>query len=414
MTRMKYKKYITFIIILIIMFNLTACNKKDEASNKEKKLSIYVDIKDTHSLNIIKFIMDEYKKENPKTNIIINNAMGSNTLEDISKGNAGDIIFTSRNKMIELQKKGLLSDLASYYDKNKLNDRYYNVINSYGRYSDKFYGIGLIPYTIEIAYNKEMINKLNIKEPTNIKYIEDVLKSINKNSVKVPVVLTDDIDINNAISALIMSNKKNIYNIDNMYNGSKEAYKGKKEFQSIFDSIQSLYKKGIISKNTFEIGNENTIKKFVNGDIPIIVTISYYYKELNEKHIGLVEDYNSIASFKGNVPVIVNTLLCVPINSERGEEVNDFIKFTFDDKTQKKLLEKGFITGSKKVNDKLKGIGKIISKHLSESNENSILFMYNIPEKFYIAMSSKIQNILSGSYNGKEWHNIVEEVFKYK
>lgn len=176
MTRMKYKKYITFIIILIIMFNLTACNKKDEASNKEKKLSIYVDIKDTHSLNIIKFIMDEYKKENPKTNIIINNAMGSNTLEDISKGNAGDIIFTSRNKMIELQKKGLLSDLASYYDKNKLNDRYYNVINSYGRYSDKFYGIGLIPYTIEIAYNKEMINKLNIKEPTNIKYIEDVLK----------------------------------------------------------------------------------------------------------------------------------------------------------------------------------------------------------------------------------------------
>lgn len=228
------------------------------------------------------------------------------------------------------------------------------------------------------------------------------------------MVLTDDIDINNAISALIMSNKKNIYNIDNMYNGSKEAYKGKKEFQSIFDSIQSLYKKGIISKNTFEIGNENTIKKFVNGDIPIIVTISYYYKELNEKHIGLVEDYNSIASFKGNVPVIVNTLLCVPINSERGEEVNDFIKFTFDDKTQKKLLEKGFITGSKKVNDKLKGIGKIISKHLSESNENSILFMYNIPEKFYIAMSSKIQNILSGSYNGKEWHNIVEEVFKYK
>ncbi|WP_034870073.1 ABC transporter substrate-binding protein [Clostridium lundense] len=409
----KLKKYISCIIILCLIISLVGCKGK-EASTKEKKLSIYVDIKDKHSLNIIKFLIDEYKKEQPKTNITVNNSMGTDTLKDISKGNAGDIMFISRNKMIELQGKGLLSDLSSYYDKNKINESYYNVINSYGRYSDKYYGLGIMPYTLEMFYNKEALKKINTKEPTNIKDGQDILGKLNKQSIKVPVILTEDIDINNAIASLMISNKKNIYNVDSIYNSSKEAYKDKKEFQSIFDNIQTLYKSGIVNKNTFEIGNENTIKRFVNGDIPMIVSISYYYKELNNKDIGLIEDYSSIASFKGNVPIIVNALLSVPINGENAEEVNEFIKFVFNEKTQKKLFQKGFITGNMKINEEAKDLGKSIAKHLKEGNENSIIFLYNIPEKFYVAISSKIEKILSGQYTGKEWTSIVDEVFKYK
>lgn len=409
----KFKKYISCIIILCLIVSLVGCKGK-ETSTKEKKLSVYVDIKDKHSLNIIKFLIDEYKKEKPKTNIIINNSMGTDTLKDISKGNVGDIIFISRNKMIELQGKGLLSDLSSYYDKNKINENYYNVMNSYGRYSDKYYGIGIMPYTLEIFYNKEALKKINVKEPVNIKDGQDILAKLNKQSIKVPVILTEDIDINNAIASLMISNKKNIYNVDSIYNSSKDAYKEKKEFQSIFDNIQTLYKSGIVNKNTFEIGNENTIKRFVNGDIPMIVSISYYYKDLNDKNVGLIEDYSSIASFKGNVPIIVNALLSVPINGENAEEVNEFIKFAFDEKTQKKLLEKGFITGNMKVNEKADGLGKSIAEHLKAGNENSIIFLYNIPEKFYVAISSKIEKILSGQYSGKEWNSIVDEIFKYK
>lgn len=412
--KIRVKRYIAFLIMACMSLNFISCKGKSETSSKEKKLNIYVDIKDKHSLNIIKFLTDEYKKEKPKTNVTINNSMGTDTIKDISKGDVGDIIFTSRNKMIELQGKGLLSDLSSYYEKNKITDTYYNVINSYGRFADKYYGIGIIPYTVEVFYNKEALKKINIKEPKSIKEGEEALIKLNKSSIKVPVILTDDIDINNAIASLMISNKKNIYNVDSIYNSSKEAYKDKKEFQSIFDNIQTLYKSGVVNKNTFEIGNESTIKRFVNGDIPIIISISYYYKELNNNNVGLIEDYSSIASFKGNVPIIVNALLCVPINNENGEEVNEFIKFAFDDKTQKKLLEKGFITGNMKVNEEAKGIGSSISKHLKNSNENSIIFLYNLPEKFYVGISSRIEKILSGQYTGKEWSSLVDEIFKYK
>lgn len=414
MFKIKPKIYITFILVLSLTFSLIGCGSKTEKSSKEKKLNIYVDIKDKHSLNIIKFLTDEYKKEKPKTTIIVSNAMGTDTLKDISKGKVGDIIFVSRNKMIELQTKGLLSDVSAYYEKNKINEKYYNVMNSYGRYSDKYYGIGVIPYTIEVLYNKEALKKLNIKEPINIKEGEDILIKLNKESIKVPVILTDDIDINNALASLMVGNEKNAYNVDNIYNSSKEAYKEKKEFQSMFDSIQNLYKNGIVNKNTFEIGNENAIKKFVNGDIPMIISISYYYKEFNQNNVGLIEDYSSMASFKGNVPVIVNALLCKPINGENEEEVNDFIKFAFSDTTQKKLLEKGFITGNSKVNEEAKGMASSIAKHLSSSNENGIIFLYNLPEKFSAGMSSRIEKILSGQYKGDEWNTLVDEVFKYE
>ncbi|WP_164508998.1 ABC transporter substrate-binding protein [Clostridium rectalis] len=409
--RKKYK-IIICLLCLIIFANIVSCNK-NQVVNKDKKLNVYVDIKDKHSLNIIKFLLDEYKKENADVNVNITNAIGGDVLKDVSKGTSGDIVFTSRNKMIELQNKGFLSDLSSYYDKYTIKERYYNIMTSYGRYSDKYYGIGIMPYTIEILYNKEVLDKCKINEPLRIQDVENIAKKLNQDSIKVPVILTDDLDVNNALASLIISNKKNIYNVDNIYNSSAASYKEKKEFQNMFDSINNLYKKGIINKNIFEIGNENTLKKLSNSDIPVAVSISYYSKEINDENIGIVQDYSGIGSFKGNVPVIINALLCIPVNNENGDETNEFIKFVYSDETQKKLLDNGFITGNKKVNEELKDNFKIMEKHLEESNENSILFIYNLPDKFRVDISSKIDSILTGKYSGKEWEIIIEDLFKY-
>ncbi len=59
--------------------------------------------------------------------------------------------------------------METSYEKNNITKDYYNVFNSYGRFKDKYYGLPIIPYTIEVLYNTEALNKLKIEEPKNIK-----------------------------------------------------------------------------------------------------------------------------------------------------------------------------------------------------------------------------------------------------
>lgn len=48
---------------------------------------MYIDIKDENSLNILKIIMEEYKKSNEDVKININNALGNNVEEELKKKN---------------------------------------------------------------------------------------------------------------------------------------------------------------------------------------------------------------------------------------------------------------------------------------------------------------------------------------
>ncbi len=68
-------------------------------------------------------------------------------METINIGTEIDVIFTNRNTLIELSKKGVLSDLQDTYEENNISDRYYDIMGSYGRVGDKYYGIGVVPYS---------------------------------------------------------------------------------------------------------------------------------------------------------------------------------------------------------------------------------------------------------------------------
>lgn len=410
---MKYKKLLILIIAILLSFPLTSCKKKDNKEGSEKTLNLYVDIKDKNSSNIIKGLIEEYEKDNSKVKVNVKNPLGgtSSVVEDISKGKEADIIFTSRNTMIELSQKGLLSDMSTHYEKNKLNENYYNIMSSYGRVGDKYFGISLIPYTIEILYNKNVLTSLNIKYPASISDMKEVIKKLNGTSTRIPVVLTEDLDINNGLTSIIASNNVKIQHIENSYDNIKN-YKEMKEMQGVFDTICVLVKDIGVNKNTFEIGNDSTIENFSKGSIPLIISVSYYSNSFKANNIGLVDDYTMNNNAKEYVPVIVNSLLCVPSNGKNSEEVGSFIKFIFSEEAQKKLAKKGFITGNKKVNESGEGIEKTIAKHLATADDNNMLFIYNFPKKFQPIISSKIDNMLNGKCTKKEWEEILEEAYK--
>ncbi|AVQ40351.1 carbohydrate ABC transporter substrate-binding protein [Clostridium botulinum] len=411
---MKFKKIICFILILILPITFVSCKKENKTNNKE--LNMYIDIKDENSLNILKIIMEEYKKSNEDVKININNALGSNVEEELKKEKSPDLIFVSRNEMIKLSQKGLLDNMETSYEKNNITKDYYNVFNSYGRFKDKYYGLPIIPYTIEVLYNTEALNKLKIEEPKNINDIKNVMKKLKTSSTKVPVMLTNDLDINSVMFSIISNNITNSMELENIYNKEKKEYQNLKNMQEPFNIINNMVKDNTLDENSFEEGKEVTLEKFNNGDIPIIISTSYYNNQIKNPNIKSVKQLYNVDKLNNTEPVIINSIMCLPLKAKNSEEANNFIDFTFSEKTQKYLLKKGFVTGNKKINKEKEGeltkLNKTTVEKLSNLNENSILILYNLPNTFKSSISASIDKILNNEYTGKEWNKIVEDNLK--
>ncbi|MBU3191583.1 ABC transporter substrate-binding protein [Clostridium bowmanii] len=410
----KYMKNLcSVIIILSIVGNLSAC--KSEKIAKEKKLNIFLDISDQYSSNVIKFLIEDFKKNNPDVEIKLNDALGnksSDIMETINLGTEIDAIFTSRNTLIELTKKGVLSDLESAYEKNFISDRYYDGMSSYGRVGDKFYGIGVVPYSIELLYNKAYLEKLQISNPNNLEGWLNVLKQVSAKGIKTPIALTDDVDAGGFIYSLTANKVINIHDLEHSYDSGEEGYKKLKDMQKTFDSFNTLVKDSGITGDSFEVGNEQSISNFNNGEIPLMACISYYNSKLNGPNMGIIEDYNNNSNYGSNVPIIINSLLCIPINAKNGDTANAFIKYIYSDEVQARIAQSGIISGNKIVNNSVTGIGKIMVQHMNKANDNSILVLYNLPEKIKNGVLLAIRKILDGGYNSKEWDELLKKAYK--
>lgn len=400
--RKKIINYTSFFILSLLIFNLlTACSVTSKKTESSKELNLYVEVRDKDSLDIIKSLVDGYKKQNPGIKANINDVLDKdNTAAYEINKNKVDILFTSRSKMIDYAKKGLLMDMSNYYDKNKINDKFDRIITSYGRYTDKYYGIGLAPNALEIVYNKNALSGLGLGIPRDMNELVNLIKTAKSKSIRIPVVFTEDIDIYSGISSLIANNIIKEKELESSYQSA--------DLQQMFNYINSLVKQGIIDKNTFETGNETTIKAFPNGNSPILITLSKYNSNLDKSDIGLLENYGTFKSIQGNIPVIMNCVLSIATNSKNTEETSNFVKYVYSESVQKKLVKNGIITGNKKADNLLSGINASASGLIAAANENSIFYEYNLPEEFSQRISNRITDILNGKYTGNEWKNVIE------
>lgn len=400
------------IIVLTMVFGLSAC--KSAKSDKQKELNIFLDTTDEYSSNVLKFLIDDFKKNNPDVEIKLNDVLGgkSDIMEKINLGTAIDVIFTNRNTLIELSKKGVLSDLQSSYDKEFISERFYDIMGSYGRVGDKYYGIGVVPYSVELLYNKANLERLKIPNPNNLEEYLSVLKQINEKGIKTPIVLPEDVDVNGFLFSLLASKTINTHELEEKYDGGVESYKKLKNVQEIFNKFNSLTKYSGINKNSFELGNEQSINDFNNGDSPLLVSISYYNTKLNGSNIGIVGDYNNNSNYGSNVPIIINSLLSIPLNAKNSDNANEFLKYIYSDEVQARIVQKGIISGNKIANNKVTGIGKIMVQHMYKANDNSILIIYNLPDKIKNNILLALKRILNGSYTSKEWEELLKESYK--
>ncbi|WP_163194168.1 ABC transporter substrate-binding protein [Clostridium thermarum] len=411
----KLKSVMIFIIMIITIFNTAACARKSKGSSEgenKQKLNAYIEVKDRGTLDIIRTFLDDYQKEKKDVEITFNSPLGENKLEeDIVKGSI-DILVVSREKMIELSKKGLLKEMGDFYSKNNISDKYYNIMGAYGRIGDKYFGIGIMPNTVEVIYNQEALSKLNIAPPEDMKALMETVKKLTDTGSKVPVLLAEEVEIKNIVPAVIVSNTMDASKIETAFGCSNEGY-SKVPFQQVFDSLYNIVKQGYVKEDTFEAATESTIQRVIVGDVPVMIAVSNVTKEMKEAKLNILKDYN-ISETKNNIPVLVNAVISTPANSKNEEAVNELLEFMYDEKTQKKLAESGYVTANKAVNEELwkEGLQKDIADHLQRADSNSIFYLHNFPEKLHPYIESAVINILKGKYTGKEWEEIINKACK--
>lgn len=409
------KNLCSIFIVLTMVVTLSACKSdKKEKGEKSKKLNIFLDTTDIYSSNVIKFLIDDFKKNNQDFEVKLNDVLGnkSDIMETINLGTEIDVIFTSRNTLIELNKNGVLGDLQTFYEKEGISNRFYDIMASYGRVGDKYYGIGVVPYSIELLYNKSYLEKLKIPNPNNLDEWLDVLKQVNGKGIKTPVAITEDIDVNGFLFSLIASKVINIHEIEESYDSGEEGYKKIKGVQKIFDEVNSLVRSKGITKNSFESGNEQSINSFISGEFPLLIGTSYSNTKLNGSDIGIIEDNNSNSKYGSNMPIIVSSLVSVPLNAKNQDNANAFIKYIYSDEVQARIAEKGIISGNKNANNKVAGTSKIMVQHMHKANDNSILILYNLPDKIKNSILIATKRILEGSYSSKEWEELLKQSYK--
>ena len=366
--------------LLLVIFLFPACGKRTE----ESKLNIYIDIKDKNTISVLRYIGDQYEKQN--SGVKINYMIPISEIDKESKTiDDGDIIITNRQNMINLSRGGHLQDMDDFYESLKLRKNYMNIMSSYGEYNNINYGIGFLPRNIKIIYDKEFwdINKLDDKD--SIGTLKKALNiCINKN-IKIPVILDQDMDINNFIFSLISNQLADTQNLDEIYDSSKEYYKNI-PLDKAFKGIKNLYDNKILNKNTLYTGSESDFKN-LSSSMPFIITSMNYY--INYKDLKFVVS---------STPVYyINSIVSVPVGSKNKWDSASFIKFLYSDDMAKLLKDHDYASGNKKYD---------------KDTYISVFTMFNLPDKFQKPVGNKVSTILGGVYRGTEWTDILNEVYK--
>lgn len=410
------KKILISILICSICFSFIGCSKgkknKVEEKGGLKEINICTNLEDRDNLYLINYIKNQYESINTKYRVNITNFTEFNEITAILNEKKVDLIFSDRNNMIQLADKGFVGELSLIIKEEKIKERYYEVLSNYGTHNNGIYGVGILPFSVEMLYNGNVADKMKLSYPKDINDIFSLFKQLNSKGMEVPVILPEDIEINEVLFSTIFSNIALENNIDEFYGSSDKYYKDSKDIQKVFQYINYLQKNNILNNKTFKRVSSDNLKEIQGKEYPLIIA-AYNGKGLNK--FEEIYKYELLDLSKNNFRniIIVEPIVCVNTASVDKEEVRNFIKFIYTEDLQKKLSQQGFYIGNMELSKKVtEGTEKVFLEHIKYSNRRNMLINNSIPEEINKGIEKIITEILNGHYTGEEWKKVVKSTYK--
>lgn len=410
---MKYlSKRCSLVIVLILLFSMIGCSR-DKKSQQKGSLNIIIENNATADMEGVNSLISLYKKDHSNIDIKVENINSFNKIKkEISSKKEHDVLICNRSIMIELAREGLISDITNNLATNKATEKFNNIVLSYGRIDNKYYGLGTIPYSIQFIYNKNEASKYGINADSED--IGSIAKLSKDKNIKIPVVLPKEIDLPLALSIVAANNTVDEMELEKNFDVGKDKYKQVTSMQDVFKLLNAMNKDYGITKDTLYKADNSAIKKVEDGEIPFAFVTSLAGKELEESKNIKTLSGKLLSASKVNPPIVVEHVICSVQNAPDKEEINRFLDFITKNEPYEKLGKEGIMTGNKQGNTFLKGFSQEMIWPLSVANENNIAYYYNIPSKMQPFLLDTVNKVFDGTYNGNEWNTIVENTYKQK
>ncbi|GIM30716.1 hypothetical protein CPJCM30710_33820 [Clostridium polyendosporum] len=411
---MKYLfKACSLVIVLILFFSMISCSR-DKKSPQKGSLNILIENNTTSDMEGVNSLISLYQKEHSSIDIKVKNINSFDKIKkEIANKKEHDILICNRSVMIELAREGLIGDITNNLTTNKATEKFNNIVLSYGRIDNKYYGLGIIPYSIQFIYNKNEVGKYGINtELEDVGDVGDVAKLLKDRNIKIPVVLPKEIDLSLALSTIVANNVIDEMELEKNFDVGKLKYKQITSMQDVFKLLNIINKEYGMTKDTLYKADDKIVKKVEEGEIPFAFVTSLAGKELEDSKNIKILNGRVLPTSKINPPIIVEHLVCSIQNAPDKEEINRFLDFITKDEPYEKLGKEGIMTGNKQGNTFLKGFSQEMLWPLSIANENNIAYYYNLPSEMQPFLLDEVNKVFDGLYSGNEWNTVVENTYK--
>lgn len=409
MIRKKFLNFIFCLIILVIMTLEQGCqNINYMAQNNKKNLSIAIESNTSEDFKYINTILDNFKNSHKNYDVSIINGDNLKDIKQDIMDKKYDIIISSRETFLTLNEYGVIKNLTSYFNQNKSQSKFYDIVFSYGKVGDKNLGMGLMPSSIEVLYNKNNLSNI-LDDSSNLEYLKSI--TANKN-FKIPYVLPKDLNINLALSSIVSNSIIKENNLVSIYNGDKNKYLDVVDIPKMFKYLNIL-------NADYKINGERLIKSDIgvleslnSGEIPFVITTSGVAENLDYSNIDSLSNLG-INTYEVTPPILSRYIVYATSSSENITAINKFFDYMISDNTYEPLAKEGIITGNKKADSNFTGLNKVFLTSISKGNENNIPYFLNLPEKFMTPLNNKLTEIIDyNKYDSNYWNEIVSEALE--
>lgn len=422
------KLNLLIIALFFLSLALSSCSSGNNNNNEKPggptTITFATFLEEGSQADAYKDIISKFEEKNSDIKVVLDS--GANGYNDkiknsLSSGKGPDIIGLQRSKMIEYVNQGSLKDLTEWVKSSGLKENYYGVNTGYGKLNGKYYGVGDLPYTLEWFYNTDLFKKAGIAEPQNLDELINICSKLDKYTQSPITLGLKDTWVGSTFFGVVTSQTVNSGELSAAFSSnSKEKFTGLKGANDAVNIVSRLVKSRAIDSSVVKLGYTDSVDAFVKGKSAILPMGSWAVEKIEKMKPTRGFNY-SVFSNPLKLAASPNSLYSatavqvITVNEKTAHlnEVMKFMDYLFSEEAQKIFMEHNGISGRKSANSETKdAVSMQVLKHLSLTDENSIMYVDNISDKMGTVTGERLSEMVEGDLKpANTWGLIVDETF---
>lgn len=329
-------------------------------------------------------VISDFEKQNPAVKIkwvdVPFSEGEKRTLASVLSDNPPDLVNLNPDFSATLAQKGALSEIPK-----EKTSQFPSAITDSLTYNGKIYSIPWYATSAVTIYNKELLNKSGIKVPETYGQMSRYAQSVKDKTgayIMLPNITEND----------------TMLKILNKYGVSGAEFINSKESVEVFALFKDLYAKNLIPKETVTITLQESLEKYMSGNIVFITAGANFLNMIKENAPSTYKITDVAPQITGDCGQNDFSLMnfVIPLKAKHKQEALDFALFLTNEKNQ---LELAKLTGILTVNKET-----LKNEFYTKYDRNDIMAKARV---ISAAQLNKIQPVYKTRKGQKDINNIV-------